>query len=59
MSHNDGMVDRLKLETRDDLDNVMGCVVYVENKCHKNKECLDNLFNQLGMPQEKHKNIGA
>ena len=59
VSHNDGTVDKLKLKTRDDLNNVMGHVVCVENECHGNKECLDNLFSQLGTPQEKCANVRA
>ena len=54
VNHNDSMVDGPKLGTRDDSGHVMGCVVHVENKHCENKECLDDLFDQLSMPREKH-----
>ena len=50
MSHNDSVVDGLKLETRDDSGHVMRHVAHVENKHCGNKECSDDLFNQLGLP---------
>ena len=51
LNQTDDKVDKLKIETRDNVENWMKHVASVNDVCYWNKECLDDLFHQLGMQQ--------
>ena len=50
-------VHKMRLEMRDNNNNVMEYLVIVENKHCRNKVCLDNLFTQLGFRRWQFVNI--